>query len=133
MQLGSAEAGRVAALEALAHLAVSHPLVVVTAGVVHDGAPPETHRIVVRTRFDDLPAAREAAEDEARGNAADPAPPEGAANEELRHAVFGGFRSRGSGERASNERKARPATGIEYQQRMRAIVTEPAGEQFLVA
>ena len=78
-----------ARLENLAHFAVDDALLVAALRVSGDHAPPEAHRRRVAQVLGDLPASREAVEDQRHGRASDAQPPLRAGDEEFRHAVVG--------------------------------------------
>src|SRR5262245_43026016 len=81
---------RQAGIENLADFSIGHALLVLALRVVGHDAPPERHGHGVAQVLGDFPAAGETVEDELDGELADAAAAEGAAHEELRHAVIAG-------------------------------------------
>src|SRR3954469_12020806 len=75
-----------ARFEYLTDFAIGHALLESTLSVVSHHAPPERDRDRIAQVFGDLPATREAIEDELHRKPADAAAAKGAAHEELRHA-----------------------------------------------
>src|SRR5687767_5557261 len=77
-------------LEYLPHFAIGHALLVSTLRVVSYDAPPEGNGDGIAKILGDLPAAREAIQDELDGEPADAAATPGARDEEFRHPVVDG-------------------------------------------
>src|SRR5207248_9116563 len=78
---------RAPGIKHLAHLAVDDALLVAAARVASDHAAPEVHGVGIAQVLGDLPASREAAQDQLHGGLADSQPAPRARYEKLRHAV----------------------------------------------
>src|SRR6187549_3009087 len=81
---------RDARLENLSDFSIENALLKTTLSVVSDHAPPECDRDRIAQVLGDFPASCETIEDEFHREAAHAAAPEGARDEELRHAVVDG-------------------------------------------